>query len=119
RGLLGSGGTLKALERYRQNFASNEFNNAYQRAFDTFEANQSNRFNRLSALSGIGQDAATNLGAAAGNYGSQVANTNQNLGTQMADLATQAGNARASGYMGSANAWQNALGGAGNSIMSM
>lgn len=81
-----SGATLKALSRYNQDYASNEFNNS---------------FNRLSALAGIGQTATNQVGAA----GNAFANNSANLQTQM-------GNARAAAYVGQANAWNRGLGGA-------
>ena len=82
-GLL-SGATMKALARYNQDFASNEFQNS---------------FNRLAALAGVGQGATNAVGAAGQNYANNVS-ANQ-LG---------AGNARAAGYIGQANAVNNALG---------
>lgn len=81
-----SGATLKALSRFNQDYASNEFNNS---------------FNRLSALAGVGQNATNQVGAA----GSAMANNVANLQTQM-------GNARAAGYVGQANAWNRGIGGA-------
>lgn len=78
RGGLISGGALKAAQRYGQDFASQEFGNAY---------------NRLAGLAGIGQTATSNMGNAAGNYG---VNAGQNY--------MGAANARASGYVGGANA---------------
>lgn len=82
-GLL-SGATMKALARYNQDFASNEFQNS---------------FNRLSALAGVGQNATNAIGAAGQNYANNVS-ANQ-LG---------AGNARAAGYIGQGNSLTNALG---------
>ena len=78
RGGLISGGALKAAQRYGQDFASQEFGNAY---------------NRLAGLAGIGQTATSNMGNAAGNFG---VNAGQNY--------MGAANARASGYVGAANA---------------
>jgi hypothetical protein len=78
RGGLISGGALKAAQRYGQEFASNEFGNAY---------------NRLASMAGIGQTATNNMGAATGNFGTNAGN-----------LMTGAGAARASGYVGGANA---------------
>src|SRR6476469_6841143 len=51
RGGLNSGATMKALAQYGQDFASNEYQNAYNR----FNNDQSTRFNRLSSLAGLGQ----------------------------------------------------------------
>lgn len=111
RGGLQSGGTLKALTRYGQDFASNEFNNAYNR----FNADRDRRFNRLSSLAGIGQTA-----------NSQIANNNAALSSGGQSFATNAGNnimgaANAAGAAGiaGANAWGSALGGIGQNWMDM
>lgn len=81
RGGLNSGATMKALQRYGQDFASNEYNNAYNR-----------NYSRLSQLAGLGSNASQNLMNAAGNYGSQVS----------ANL-TGLGNANAAAQMAQAN----------------
>lgn len=99
RGGLLNGGTLRALDRYNQNFASNEYQNAYTR----YNNNQSNRFNRLAALSGIGQ-ASQN----------QLTGYSQNLGGQIGNNILGAGNAAAAGAIGQGNAWQSGLNGLGN-----
>jgi len=78
RGGLISGGALKAAQRYGQDYASTEFGNAY---------------NRLASRAGFGQTASTNMGGAAGNFGTMAGNN------MMAGA-----NARASGYVGGANA---------------
>lgn len=106
RGGLLSGNTAKALEDYSQNYASNEYQNVYNRAFNTFETNQANTFNRLSALAGGGQVAAATLGqegqAAAGNVGY--------LAGQQGGFLQNQGAARASGYIGANNQLQNMFG---------
>ena len=90
-GLL-SGATLKALQNYGQESASQEYSNAYNR----FNADQTNRYNRLSNLVGIGQNAAAQVGNAGAQTAQAVANN------------TMAGaNALAAGQIGSANAWTN------------
>lgn len=94
RGGLLSGAALKAASQYNQNFASGEFNNAFNR----FNANQTNQFNRLASLAGVGQQAATQIG-------NQAMQTGQIVGNNI----TGAGNARASGYVGSANAVNNGI----------
>lgn len=88
-GLL-SGATLKALQGYGQDMASQEYSNAYNR----FNADQTNRYNRLSNLVGIGQNAAAQVGNAGAQTAQAVANN------------TMAGaNALAAGQIGRANAW--------------
>jgi len=89
RGGLLSGGTLKALTKYGQNYASGEYQNAYNR----YNTDLTNRFNRLSSVAGIGQTA-NNALASAGNT-----NTEQQIGAQYGGA-----NSRASGYVGMANA---------------
>jgi hypothetical protein len=127
KGTALSGGTLKALERYGQDYSSNEYGNAYNRtrsafendrnfnegqyasaygraageysnAQNTFYTNQNNQFNRLQALSNAGQNAAGAYGNLASGYGNQTS-----------DLTTGSGNAGASGTVGGYNAWAAAL----------
>lgn len=97
RGGLISGAALKASQRYGQNAASDE----YQNAFNRYQVNRSNQLNPLQALAGQAQSATNTLGQASQNYANQGSNALEN-----------AGNARASGYVGQANALTNALGGA-------
>lgn len=94
RGLFNSGGTLKALNRFNQDYATGEFTNAFNR----FNVNQGNQFNRLASISGVGQTAANQIG----NQGIQTGNM---IGNNM----MAAGNARASGYVGGANAINNSI----------
>lgn len=93
-GGLFSGATGKAMQTYGQNTAAGQ----YQQAFERYNANQSNLFNRLSSVAGTGQTSATTLG----NVGQNTAN---NIGNNM----TSAGTATAAGQMGSANAWSTGL----------
>jgi hypothetical protein len=95
RGGALSGGSLKALSRYGQDYASNEYSNAYNR----WNADRDRRFNRLSSLAGIGQTATT-----------QTAAMGQQTASSVADNITSAGNARASGYVGQANAVNGGIG---------
>ena len=78
RGRLLGGGYGRELQRYGQGLASTEFND-YQ--------------NRLASLAGVGQTA-TNTTAALG----------QNSANNQAAILQQGGAARASGYVGQANA---------------
>lgn len=100
-GRLG-GSTLKALTRYGQDTASNEYQNAYSR----FTNDQNTRFNRLAALAGIGQTATGQMSQSNQNYANNV---NQNM--------MGAANAQAAGTVGTANANAASLGHLGNSWM--
>ena len=88
KGGLLSGGALKGLSDYAQNSASQEYNNAYGR----WNNDNTNTFNRLSSVAGLGQTAnqatAQNGQAATGN---------------ITNLVTQGANAQAAGTVGSAN----------------
>jgi len=53
KGIGQTGGTLKALTRYGQDAASQEYQNAYARSLDSFKANQLARQDRLRTLSGL------------------------------------------------------------------
>lgn len=102
RGLLASGSTLKGIQRFAQGEASQEYTNAFNR----YQVNRSNQLNPLQSLMGAGQSATNTLTGAAGQQG-------QNQATNLIN----AGQARASGYVGSANALSSAVGGIGNSMM--
>lgn len=93
-GLL-SGATLKALNNYAQDYASQEYANAYNR----YNADQTNQYNRLSNLIGMGQNASVQQGNAGMQTAQAVANN------------TMAGaDALASGRIAQSNAWANTLG---------
>ena len=89
RGGLISGAALKAAGRYGQEAASDE----YQNAFNRYQVNRSNQLNPLQAFTGQGQSATNTLGQAGQNYAGQAGNA---MGAM--------GDARASGYLGQANA---------------
>lgn len=93
RGGLMNGGTLKALSRYGQDYASNE----YDRAYNRFNNDQSARFNRLATVAGIGQTA-NNLTSTTGTQTASAIGNNTMSGAA----------AQAAGYVGSSNAWTNA-----------
>lgn len=95
RGGLLSGATLKAVDQYNQDYASNEYSNAYNR----FNTDRTNRFNRLSSLAGIGQTANNTLAAVGVNTANQISQGQQAIG-----------NARSSGYIGQGNAVNNGIG---------
>lgn len=84
RGALQSGATLKALQKYGQNYASNEFGQY---------------MNQLFNVAGLGQTSTGQSNALASNYAANTSNNNM-----------AAAQARASSYGTQANAWGNALG---------
>lgn len=95
RGGLMSGSALKGAQRFGQDLASQEYQNAYNRALT--------KYNTTAALAGVGQTATNALTGAAGNLGNNLAQLQYGAGQS-------AGAARASGYMGMSNALTGAIG---------
>lgn len=111
RGGLIGGNTMEALTQYGQGLADTTYAQTYARAlgeyqqrYNIFQGNQTNTFNRLAALSGAGQTAATTLGQLGQSAASNIANINMTGGAQQGQSLLAAGGARASGYAGIANA---------------
>ena len=103
RGGLLSGGTLKGIQRFGQDLASQEYGNAFNR----YQTERAARLNPLQSLMGAGQSSANTLTGAAGQ-----------LGQGQAQSQLAAGQARASGYVGQANALAGALGSIGQAASS-
>ena len=95
RGGLLSGATGKALQRYGQEMGSQE----YQNAFNRYQTERAARLQPLQSLAGVGQTSANTLTSAAGTMGQNIA---EGIGSAAA--------ARASGYVGGANAINQAVG---------
>ena len=115
-GSLLSGGSAKALDQYNQNYASNEYGNVYnraltnyQQAYNQFQQSQTNQFNRLADIAGLGQLSAGQLNSSAANTGSNVNNLLLGAGNQIGSALQNAGTARASGYVGAGNAYSGGL----------
>lgn len=83
RGTLNSGGQLRKLTRYGQDYASAEYQNVYS---------------RIAQIAGFGRGASSESAGI-------IVNTGQNIGGALVN----AGEARASGYIASGNAFANAL----------
>lgn len=97
RGALDSGGTLKALTQYGQDYASNETNNI---------------FNRYASVAGLGQAATGATASAGSNYANNSSNINTGLGNALASSYRNVGSINASmwgGIGGSINNAENAL----------
>jgi len=100
-GNLNSGRALKDAIGYNSGMASQEYGNAYNR----FTNDQNSQFNKLAAITGIGQSSASALAGVGQNYANQVGN---NL--------IGAGNAQAAGIVGGANAINQGIGQVGNAL---
>lgn len=95
RGGLISGGALKAAQQYGQEMGSQEYMNAFNR----YQAERAARLNPLQSLTGMGQTTAQQIGSAGR---SMASNVGEAIGSGAA--------ARASGYVGQANALTSGLG---------
>jgi hypothetical protein len=105
QGLLKSGGTLASLNNYAQGQASNEYSNAYNRAYQNFTNSQSTQFNRLAALTGVGQTATGSVNTAGQNTANNVANTTTSLAS-----------AQGASSIAQGNIWGSTISGIGNSF---
>ena len=94
RGGLISGGALKAAQRYGQEMGSQEYTNAFNR----YQTERQARLNPLQSLAGMAQTSVGQLGQAG-----------QAMATGVGEAGGQAAQARASGYMGGANALSQGL----------
>lgn len=84
-----SGNTLKGIMDYGNNLATT----GYQQAFENYNTNQTNIYNRLASIAGLGQAAGSNATTGASTFAG-------NIGNQIAG----AGASMAGGQVGSANA---------------
>jgi hypothetical protein len=97
-----SGGALKAATRYGQDMGSQEYQNAFNRAYTgygTDVARENQLYNRQAAMAGIGQTS-TNLMNQAG----------QNYATNAGNMITGGAAAQGAGQVGMANAFTGGLG---------
>lgn len=107
-----SGAALKDLTNFSTGTAEQYYNNYFNQAqsqyttnLNSLESQQNNIFSRLSAIAGLGQNAA-----------SQVGNNGAQLSTGAAQAIAGAGASQAAGTVGSANAIAGGLSGAGNTL---
>lgn len=89
RGGLLSGGTGKALQRFGQEMGSQEYTNAFNR----YQAERTARLQPLQSLTGMGQST-----------GQQISQSGQQMASNVGDAMGSSAAARASGYVGQANA---------------
>lgn len=92
---LQSGSALKAAARFGQDYGSQE----YQNAFNRYQTERQARLGPLQSLAGVGQTTAAQLGQ-----------SGQQMASNVGEMMTSGAAARASGYMGGANALSSALG---------
>jgi len=96
-----SGATLKALTQFGNDYGSTKAEGAYNR----FNADNTGIYNKLAGVSGAGQNAVNTVTTAGTNAAGNIENA-----------YTDAGNARAAGIVGGANAYGSAAGSVGTTI---
>jgi hypothetical protein len=105
RGGLLSGATMKGAQRYGQDLASQEYQNAYNR----YTGNQATQRNALAGLTGFAPTAAQQIGAAGTNYANTAGNLGINTATNYGNAELTGAAARQSAYGGAGGAFANAL----------
>ena len=129
---LGSGNRMTAATDFAQGLASNELQNEYGRQMQTFQTNEGNRFNqinhgnqniaarfdastndfngrlsRIAGLAGMGQSGAQQQSNMTQSFGNTLSNIAMQSGANQANTLNNIGQARASGFLGQANAMNN------------
>lgn len=109
-----TGGTAKSLDAFNTGLADSTYNDSFNRAlqtfgtqFNTYNTNQSNLFNKLASVSGLGQTSAVQLGQ----LGQQAASNEGNL-------LTSGAASTAAGGVGSANAVNSGISSISNNLNS-
>jgi hypothetical protein len=100
RGGLLSGATLKGTQRYGQDLASQE----YQNAFNRYQTQRTNTLNPYASLAGVAQSSANTLGQQAGAYGANAGNIAMAGGANAANAQLALGNIRGQQFSNAANA---------------
>ena len=126
QGNLLTGGTAEALQGYGENVAAQNYQNVFNNAYNTYAQNanqyyenQSNQFNRLASISGLGQTTAQQLGTLGQSASNNVTSNLLGTGAQIGQDYNNAGAANASGVVGSANAYSGALGNTSNYLQNL
>jgi hypothetical protein len=96
RGRLRSGAQDRAVTRYGQNMASDEFSRAWNRNLATKTTN----FNQLASLANVGQIANSANQAAGSQFAANAGQSTINTGNAIAQNAINQGNVTASAYQG-------------------
>jgi hypothetical protein len=95
-GGLISGNTLQGLNTFTQNYAQN----AYQQAFNNYQAQRQNIYGDVAGAAGIGQSGSNALANLMSGYGASQAGLNTNLAQSLAGNYGQQGTATGAGTVG-------------------
>ena len=109
-GMRLSGAAIKDAGSYATGMASQQYGDWWNRERNLNDT----AFNRTASVAGVGQTATNAIDAAGSGYASSVGNTNMNAAGNVGNALMAGGQARASGYLGQANALQGTIGGLAN-----
>lgn len=107
RGGLLSGATMKGIQRYGQDMASQEYTNAFNR----YQVERGARLNPLQSLAGVGQTTANALAAGGQAFAGSVNQLTLANAADRANLGLAAGNIRASQYKSAGRAIEGLMSG--------
>lgn len=107
RGGLLSGATMKGIQRYGQDMASQEYMNAFNR----YQVEREARLNPLQSLAGVGQTTANALAAGGQGFANTVNQLTLANAADRANLGLAAGNIRASQYKSAGRAIEGLMSG--------
>ena len=107
RGGLLSGATMKGIQRYGQDMASQEYTNAFNR----YQVEREARLNPLQSLAGVGQTTANALAAGGQAFAGNVNQLTLANAADRANLGLAAGNIRASQYKSAGRAIEGLMSG--------
>jgi hypothetical protein len=102
-----SGAALKDLISFNQNYANNSYNSAFQ----NYQTQNNNIFNRLNSIATLGSNAGSNATTGASSFANAIGGTTSSIGASQAAGTIGAANAITGGLQSGANAFygQNAL----------
>lgn len=115
RGGLLTGQGLKDINDYAQGAASTEF----AAANDRYNTNQSNLYNRLEGIAGIGQQSTADSNAAGTSAGQTIGNTTMSGVNSSNNYLTGGAAAQAASDIGQGNAWSSAINSASGNYLTM
>lgn len=104
-----SGAAMKDLMSFNQNYANTSFNNA----FDQYQTQQNNVFNRLSQIATLGSNAGSNSATGASSFAGSIGNSIAAQGAALGAGTVGAANSISGGIQGAAPWLSNIAGGGG------
>jgi len=123
RGNFLSGAAMKELTRFNEDYAGTKFNDAYNRSFNTYQTNLTNRLNEWNTNLGAYNDNRNRIynflsgtSQMGQNSAAQVGSNNQQVANNVSNNMLATGNANAAASIASGNAWQNGLNTAANAL---